>query len=169
MADHSAGSNGKPEGAGAIGGDVPQIQVQLIGQFIKDLSFENPNIAKMLDKKVDSPDLRVEINVNAQKVGPDLFESSITFNGHAASKKVVVYDLELVYTGLFRLQNIPEEALEPFLLVNCPNLLFPFLRRIVADVTRDGGFPPLMLEPMDFGALFMRRKQKEAAGSKADA
>lgn len=168
MADASNGSNGKSaEAAAAESATQPQVQVQLLGQYIKDLSFENPNVGKMIDSKGDNPDLRVEINVAAKRVGPDVYESAIQFHGSAKGKIGVIYDLELDYGGLFRIQNIPEEAIEPFLLVNCPTLLFPFLRRIVSDVTRDGGFPPLMLDPMDFGALFMRRKQQEAQGKTA--
>lgn len=164
MADATNGSNGKSGEAGAAAAAAAtQVQVQLVGQYIKDLSFENPNVSKMVESKGDSPDLRVDISVAAKRVGPDLYESAIQFNGHAKGKIGVIYDLELLYAGLFRIQNIPEEALEPFLLVNCPTLIFPFLRRIVSDVTRDGGFPPLMLDPMDFGALFMRNKQQAAA------
>lgn len=165
MADSTNGSNGKSaEAAAAATAQQTQVQVQLLGQYIKDLSFENPNVGKMIESKGDAPDLRVEINVAAKRVGPDVYESAIHFHGNAKGSIGVIYDLELDYGGLFRIQNIPEEAIEPFLLVNCPTLLFPFLRRIVADVTRDGGFPPLLLDPMDFGALFMRRKQQEAAG-----
>lgn len=165
MADGTNGSNGKTPEAGAAAAEKAQasVQVQLIGQYIKDLSFENPNVSKMAEVKGENPDLRFEINVNAQRVGPDAYESAIHFHGNASAKIGVIYDLEVVYAGLFRIQNIPEEALEPFLLVNCPTLIFPFLRRIVSDVTRDGGFPPLLLDPMDFGALFMRRKQQEAS------
>lgn len=163
MSDGTNGSNGKSAEAAAAKAAPAQVQVQLVGQYIKDLSFENPNVGKMAEMKGENPDLRFEINVNAQRVGADQYESAIHFHGNASAKIGVIYDLELVYAGLFRIQNIPEEALEPFLLVNCPTLIFPFLRRIVADVTRDGGFPPLLLDPMDFGALFMRRKQQEAA------
>ncbi len=163
MSDGTNGSNGKSAEAAAAKAAPAQVQVQLVGQYIKDLSFENPNVGKMAEIKGENPDLRFEINVNAQRVGADQYESAIHFHGNASAKIGVIYDLELVYAGLFRIQNIPEEALEPFLLVNCPTLIFPFLRRIVADVTRDGGFPPLLLDPMDFGALFMRRKQQEAA------
>jgi preprotein translocase subunit SecB len=168
MAEAGNGSNGKSGDAGVGATATPaQVQVQLVGQYIKDLSFENPNVSKMVENQGDSPDLRVEVSVAGKRVGPDLYESAIQFNGHAKGKIGVIYDLELLYAGLFRIQNIPEEALEPFLLVNCPTLIFPFLRRIVADVTRDGGFPPLMLDPMDFGALFMRNKQQEAAKAKS--
>ena len=72
----------------------------------------------------------------------------------------MIYDLELAYGGLFRIENLPEQALEPYLLINCPSLLFPFLRRIVADLTREGGFPPLLLDPIDFAGLFMQRQQQ---------
>ncbi len=170
MADAGNGSNGKTgeAGAGAAATPAPtQVQVQLVGQYIKDLSFENPNVSKMVESKGDNPDLRVDVSVAAKRVGPDLYESAIQFNGHAKGKVGVIYDLELLYAGLFRVQNIPEEALESFLLVNCPTLIFPFMRRIVADVTRDGGFPPLMLDPMDFGALFMRNKQQDAGKTKS--
>lgn len=163
MADATNGSNGKSAEAAATAAPQAQVQVQLLGQYIKDLSFENPNVGKMIDSKGDNPDLNVEVKVAAKRVGPDVYESAIHFSGSAKGKIGVIYDLELEYGGMFRIQNIPEEAIEPFLLVNCPTLLFPYLRRIVSDVTRDGGFPPLMLDPMDFGALFMRRKQQEAA------
>lgn len=170
MADQTNGSNGKAnDGAAAAEVTPQQVQVQLVGQYIKDLSFENPNVSKMAQIQGEAPELRVEINVNGQRTGKDLYESTIVFRGKADSKIGTIYELELEYAGLFRIQNIPEEALEPFLLVNCPTLIFPFLRRIVADVTRDGGFPPLMLDPMDFGALFMRRKQQEQASPKAQA
>jgi preprotein translocase subunit SecB len=75
----------------------------------------------------------------------------------------VIYDLEIIYAGLFRIKNIPETSLEPFMLINCPALLFPFLRRLAADITREGGFPPLLLDPIDFGSLFMRRQQEAAS------
>ena len=77
-------------------------------------------------------------------------------------KDGTIYILECIYGGIFRLQNVPEQALEPFLLINCPTILFPFLRRLVADVTREGGFPPLLLDPIDFASLFMRRQQELA-------
>ena len=139
------------------------IEAQVIGQYIKDLSFENPNVRNLLDGPGEDPNLKLEVNVNAQRVGPDAYESAIDFKAHASNKTGVIYDLEIVYAGLFKIKNIPEQSLEPFLLINCPALLFPFLRRIAADITREGGFPPLLLDPMDFGALFMRRQQDLAS------
>jgi preprotein translocase subunit SecB len=155
---------GTTEGGGAMtpdGGTLP-VQVRVVGQYIKDLSFENPNVHKLLGATNDKPALRIEVNVNATKIADQAFESMIQFKAEAAGKVGVIYDLELTYGGLFHIENLPEQALEPFLLINCPALLFPFLRRLVADLTRDGGFPPLLLDPIDFAALFMQRKQAGA-------
>jgi preprotein translocase subunit SecB len=137
-----------------------QVQVRVVGQYIKDLSFENPNVRRLLGGAGEQPALRVEVNVNATKLADKMFESAINFKAEAASKTGVIYDLELAYAGLFEVQNLPDQALEPFLLINCPSLLFPSLRRIVADLTREGGFPPLLLDPIDFAALFMQRQQQ---------
>ncbi|MCC7253101.1 protein-export chaperone SecB [Hyphomicrobium sp.] len=140
------------------------IEARIVGQFIKDLSFENPNITKLLSSQGEAPNIKLEINVGAKRIQPDLYESAIDFKAVASNTEGTIYDLELVYAGLFQLKNIPDQALEPFLLINCPTLIFPFLRRLVADITREGGFPPLMLDPIDFGQLFLRRKQ-ELAGA----
>jgi preprotein translocase subunit SecB len=157
MADPS--NTGAPEPA--PGSAPTAVQVRIIGQYIKDLSFENPNIRKLLGGPGEKPNLRVEVNVNAVKMADKVFESAIEFKAEAANKDGVIYDLELTYAGLFQVESMPEEALEPFLLINCPALLFPFLRRLVADITREGGFPPLMLDPIDFAGLYMSRRQQK--------
>ncbi|HJU32292.1 MAG TPA: protein-export chaperone SecB [Hyphomicrobiaceae bacterium] len=160
--------NGSPSGMQPAG-SPPAAQVRVVGQYIKDLSFENPNVRKMLEGPGEKPALRVEVNVNATKVAERMFESAIMFKAEAASGSGVIYDLELAYAGMFEVQNVPEQALEPLLLINCPALLFPFLRRIVADLTREGGFPPLLLDPIDFGSLFMQRQQQGQPGMQARA
>lgn len=149
--------------------DAQPFQVQVVGQYVKDLSFENPNIAKLLKEPGDNPNIKITVNVSSSKAGTDLFESSIDFNAQASNKHGVIYELELIYAGLFTLKNVPEQTLHPFLLINCPSILFPFLRRIVADITREGGFPPLLLDPIDFAALFMRRQKELAAKQGKDA
>jgi preprotein translocase subunit SecB len=159
MADPTDTGNGNP----AAG---PPLQVRVVGQYIKDLSFENPNVRKLIDGPGEKPTLRVEVNVNATKMTERAFESVIEFKAQASNQAGVIYDLELTYAGLFEIQSIPEQALEPFLLINCPALLFPFLRRLVADLTREGGFPPLLLDPIDFAGLFMQKKQQGAQGLK---
>jgi preprotein translocase subunit SecB len=157
--DNGRSNPGQPP-AGSAG---PPLQVRVVGQYIKDLSFENPNIRKLIDGPGEKPALRVEVNVNATKMADKIFESAIDFKAEATSKTGVIYDLELSYAGLFEIQSIPEQALEPFLLINCPSLLFPFLRRLVADLTREGGFPPLLLDPIDFAGLFIQKQQQGAA------
>ncbi len=165
-----AGAAQKPASQGAGPGAGPGqagIQAQVIGQYIKDLSFENPNVGKLLGPQGENPNIQVAVNVDAKKVGDDVYESAINFKATAANKEMTFYDLEVVYAGLFRLQNIPEQALEPFLLINCPTLVFPFLRRLIADLTREGGFPPLLMDPIDFAQLYMRRQQELAAAQAA--
>jgi len=157
MAQSTDGGDGNKAPASP---QTPGVQVRVAGQYIKDLSFENPNVRKLLGGPGEQPALRVEVNVNATKLNDTMFESAILFKAEASSKAGVIYDLELAYAGLFEIQNLPEQALEPFLLINCPSLLFPFLRRIVADLTREGGFAPLLLDPIDFAALFMQRQQQ---------
>jgi preprotein translocase subunit SecB len=144
-------------------GEQAQMSAQVVGQFIRDLSFENPNVSRLLDGPGDNPNLKIEVNVNAERLRPELFQSVIDFKAHATNASGTIYIMECVYGGLFKLQNVPDQALEPFLLINCPTILFPFLRRLVADVTREGGFPPLLLDPIDFAGLYMRRQQEMAA------
>ena len=155
MADTPNATNGTQQ--------PPQFQARVLSQYIKDLSFENPNVAKLLQGPGDNPNLRLEINVNAQKMGDNTFESTIQLKGQATNTAGVIYDLEIEYAGLFQIEGLPEPVLEQFMLINCPSLIFPFLRRLAADITREGGFPPLLLDPIDFGALYQeRRKQAQA-------
>ncbi len=143
-----------------------QLQARLISQYVKDLSFENPNIRKLITGPGDPPSINVEVGVSADKIENDLYESLVMFKATASNNIGSVYLLEVEYAGMFKIESVPEQALEPFLLISGPTMLFPFLRRLVADVTREGGFPPLMLDPIDFGNLYFRRKQQEqeAAG-----
>ena len=145
-------------GNGLVTPPPAQVQVRIAGQYIKDLSFENPNIGKLIASQPENPNLDVEINVDIEELGANLYESAISFKARAATKDSVIYDLEIVYGGAFQIENAPPQALEAMLYVNCPSLLFPFLRRLVADLTREGGFPPLLLDPVDFGSLYMRKK-----------
>lgn len=154
------GSSSQEKSAGP--GDATNVQAQVIAQYVKDLSFENPNVDRLLAGPGSDPNMKIEVNVGGRKLKDDLFESAIDLKAHATDKDGTIYDLEIIYAGLFRIKNIPEHAIEPFLLINCPVLLFPFLRRMVADVSREGGFPPLMLDPIDFGGLYMQRKQQES-------
>lgn len=134
-------------------------QIRIVAQYIKDLSFENPNVERLLKDQSENPNLSIQVNVGARKMQDNLFESGIEFSAKAEVSSGVIYEMELVYAGLFHVENLPDEALEPFLLINCPTLVFPFLRRLVADLTREGGFPPLLLDPIDFASLYLQRQQ----------
>lgn len=148
-----------PPGDGA--GQQPPIQARVAAQYIKDLSFENPNVERLLGGGPgDDPNLNVEVNVSSRPMAPNLYETTIHFTAKAVNKAGIIYDMEVAYAGLFQIENMPPEALEPFLLINCPTLLFPFLRRLLADITREGGFPPLLLDPIDFAQLYMQRHQQ---------
>lgn len=157
MAEQANGSNG--ESKMPPPGQQPQVRV--VAQYIKDLSFENPNVRKLFEDSGQAPNLRVEVNVNATKVSDKNFESALQLKAEATNNLGTIYDLELVYAGMFEIENMPPAGLEPFLLINGPTLLFPFARRLIADLTREGGFPPLLLDPIDFTALFQKRQQEQ--------
>lgn len=146
----------------APGQPIP-IQAKVLNQYVKDMSFENPNIRKLMTAGGEAPSLKVEVNVNAERVEEGIYESGIELKATATNNVGTVYVLETVYAGLFRIESIPEQALEPFLLISAPMTLFPFLRRLVADVTREGGYPPLLLDPIDFAGLYFRRQQEMQA------
>jgi preprotein translocase subunit SecB len=160
MAENGSSGNGSAEAVAAEG--QQPIQAKIVSQYIKDLSFENPNFRKLITSPGDQPNLKVEVNVGAQRIENDLFESAIEFKATASNNLGTIYVLETVYAGVLKIESIPEQALEPFLLISGPTMIFPFLRRLVADVTREGGFPPLLLDPIDFGGLYVRRQQQLA-------
>ena len=140
--------------------DTATGEFRVLGQYIKDLSFENPKAPMSLQNMDDKPSLNVEVNVNARKLGDDTYESTIDFKAKATSGDEVIYNLETIYSGVFRLAGLPENMLQPMLLINCPSILFPFLRRLIADLTREGGYPPLLLDPIDFAGLYTNRMEQ---------
>ena len=168
--------NGSAEGAGAgaAQAQVPQVQMKILGQFIRDMSFENIMVQKGTTGEVQ-PDMNIQVNLDARKRPADgQFEVSIKLNVDSKAKGTgdQLFLLEIDYAGIFFLQGIPEDQLHPFLLIECPRMLFPFLRRIVSDVTRDGGYPPLNIDNIDFVAMYrteLARRQQAAAAPKHDA
>ena len=140
-------------------GPVPQIAV--LGQFVKDLSFENPGVSAQLGQV--KPTIQVSIDVQVRPLGADQFEVGLRTMIDAKAAEATVYVVELVYAGIFQLRNLPQEAQQPFLLIEAPRMLFPFARRIIADATRDGGYQPLMLDPIDFAALYRSQMERQRA------
>jgi preprotein translocase subunit SecB len=142
-------------------------QVGMISQYVKDLSFENPN-APAVYQWQSQPSIDVQFNIGAATVGEDVHEVSLKIEVTASADGNTAFAVEILYAGLFAIRNVPEEQMQPFLLAEAPRLLFPFARRVVADAIRDGGFPPLVLDPIDFGSLYMERAaqvQAEATGA----
>jgi preprotein translocase subunit SecB len=164
MADEN--QNGAAVGQDNNAGDQPQIGI--MGQYLKDFSFENPSAPQSLqDMAQTRPDINVNVNLNARRIGDEGYEVvlNITAKAELTEKQLIGFVVEISYAGLFGVRNLPQENLEPFLLIECPRLLFPFARRIIADATRDGGFPPLLLDPIDFTALYQKhRAELQAAG-----
>lgn len=150
-----------PEQTGAP--QMPQIRV--MGQYVKDLSFENPSAPGSLRGGGGQPQIDMGIDVRARPAEADTFEVELALSAKATRGEDTVFIAELVYGGLFQIRNLDERARDPFLLIECPRILFPFARRILSDATRDGGFPPLMLEPVDFAALYRQQlAQRQQAG-----
>ena len=147
--------------------NVPQLNV--VAQYIKDFSFENPNSPQSLTPRQEQPQINIQINVGANAVGENDFEVILTVEGKAENAGKLIFSFELVYGGVFRLLNIPQENLSPMLLIECPRLLFPFAREIIATAVRDGGFPPLMLDPVDFVGLYRQNMAQQAAAAQGAA
>src|SRR5215813_10163553 len=154
------------------GGPTPQPQQQapslnVLGQYIKDFSFENPNAPRSLAPSENQPAINIAINVGVQQLGQSEFEVSLKLDGKAENSGSVMFAFDLTFAGIFRLQNVPQEHLQPLLLIECPRLLFPFAREIVATSVRNGGFAPLLLDPVDFVALYQQRIAQASAESPA--
>jgi preprotein translocase subunit SecB len=144
---------------GPNGGPVPQTppQLNVLAQYIKDFSFENPNAPQSLTPTQQQPTINIQINVNGKQVGDSDYEVDLKLEGKAESSTGVLFSFDLLYAGIFRLQNIPQNDLHPVMMIECPRLLFPFAREIVANAVRNGGFPPLLIDPVDFVGLYRRR------------
>jgi preprotein translocase subunit SecB len=157
------------------GGDQPQAQqnppqLNVLAQYIKDFSFENPNAPRALLGSGDAqPAINIQINVGVGQLAPTDYEVSLKLEGKAERAGSVLFAFDLTFAGVFRIQNVSQESIHPVVMIECPRLLFPFAREIVATSVRNGGFPPLLLDPVDFVALYQQRiaqlQQEQAAAS----
>ena len=167
----STGGNGAmgPQGGGhgdAQLGGAPALNA--LGQYIKDFSFENPNAPASLGPQQNAPQINIQVNVNAKQLAETDFEVEIKLEGGAGEGAGTLFRFELTYCGIFRAINIPQEQLGPVVMIECPRLLFPFARQIIADGVRNGGFPPLYIDPIDFGALYQQRvAEQQGAAAQA--
>lgn len=158
-----------PDAPGAAPAQAaPHIEVH--AQYVKDLSFENPEAPQSLASQGKPPKIEVSVDVGARGLAPKQFEVELRITAHADYDAQKAFVVEVLYAGVFTLHNVDDANLKPVCLIECPRLLFPFARRVVADATRDGGFPPLLLEPIDFAVLYMQSQEnaQAAAASSGD-
>lgn len=155
MADQEP--TGASNGSGDMG-DAPQVNI--LAQYIKDLSVENPSAPQVYQWQVQ-PNLDVQFNINVQNAADEVHEVSLKIEVTARSENGTHFVVDLSYSGLFALRNVPAEALQPFLLIEAPRLLFPFARQIIGEAVSNSGFPPLLLDPIDFTAAYMTQVQQQ--------
>ena len=147
--------NGSPPEAGA----PPQLNV--LAQYTKDLSFENPNAPASLAPQASPPQINIQINVGANNLNETEYEVTLSVEGKAENGGKMIFSFELAYAGVFRIANVPKENLHPLIMIECPRLLFPFAREIVGNAVRNGGFPPLMIDPVDFVSLYRQKLSEQ--------
>ena len=154
-------------GNGAPPEAAPPPQLNVLAQYTKDLSFENPNAPTSLAPQQQQPEIKIQINVSANNTAENEFEVTLSVEGKAENAGKVMFSFDLAYAGVFRIANVPKENLHPLIMIECPRLLFPFAREIIATSVRDGGFPPLMLDPVDFVGLYRQNMERQAAEMQA--
>lgn len=172
MAKAAKGKAKEENGAAQGGQQGPQGQGQqpmlnVLAQFTKDFSFENPKAPDSLRPREKPPEIDINVNVNAKPMGDNNYEIVLVLEAKAQNEGDLIFNAELTYAGIFRLTGIPPQTMQPALLIECPRILFPFARQIIADATRHGGFPPLLIDPIDFARLYQTRMQNEQAGAEA--
>ena len=143
--------------------------LNILAQYVKDFSFENPGAPRSLQARDKAPASNISVNVNANPLAEADFDVVLSLNAEAKDGDKILFNAELAYGGVFRVTGFPQEHMLPLLFIECPRLLFPFARQIVADATRNGGFPPLMIDPIDFAQMFSQRMAEEATRAKVQA
>ena len=157
-----ATTNGAPPPESMQANQAPP-QLNILAQYVKDLSFENPNAPRSLAPQQQPPKINIQINVNAKPLADSDYEVELKIEGRAEVPSLLLFGFELLYAGVFRIVNVPQENLHAIIMIECPRLLFPFAREIIATAVRDGGFPPLMLDPVDFVGLYRQNLERQAA------
>ena len=174
MADTDAKNEGNGGAQKAGNGNDQAAQaaaLRVLTQYVKDLSFESPGAPQSLRGRDKAPAISINVNVNANPISEKEFDVLLSLNAQASFEKDkdVLFNIELVYGGVFRIEGFPQEHMLPILFIECPRLLFPFARQIIAECSRNGGFPPLMIDPVDFAQMFQQRMAEEQARQKVQA
>ena len=153
-----------PAGNGAQA-ETSAPSLNALAQYAKDFSFENPNAPRSLQPQQQQPQIGIQVNVNAKQMAESDFEVDLTLEGDAKIGSDVLFAFELTYSGVFRVRNVPQDQLHPIVMIECPRLLFPFARQMVAEAVRNGGFPPLYIDPIDFVGLYRQKAAEMQASS----
>ena len=146
----------EPQGNGETTGETPQA-ISVLAQYIKDFSFENPNAPRSMSNQGAAPQITLQVNVNGKPLTAQDYEVELSIEGGAGEGANTMFKFELLYGAVLRLSGIPQDSVHAVIMIEGPRLLFPFARQIIADATRNGGFPPLMIDPIDFVALYRNR------------
>jgi preprotein translocase subunit SecB len=154
-----------PEGGQDPQADMQGPGIRILAQYIKDLSFENPRAPESLRPSQNQPSVDLQVEMNAKGRPDRLFEVELRLAATVTNEGETNFHVELVYGGLFQLSGVVEQDLEPVLLIECPRFLFPFARRIIADLCSESGFPPFLLEPIDFAGVYQAQRQRAAEGA----
>ena len=154
-----------PAGNGTQQGADTGPSLNALAQYAKDISFENPNAPRSLQPQQEGPQIGIQVNVNAKQLAETEFEVDLSLEGSAKVGTEVLFAFDLTYSGVFRVRNIPADQLHAVVMIECPRLLFPFARQIVAEAVRNGGFPPLYIDPIDFVGLYRQKVEGEAAAA----
>lgn len=162
----NGGGNGETAGFGDGGQGQPTVHA--LAQYVKDLSFENPRALEQAAAEEESPQVTLNCAVDAEKVGENAYEVVLSLEAKAERKNTTIFLAAVDYGGLFSLQNLPEEHVEPILHVHCATLLFPFARAVLANVTREGGYPALLIDMIDFSQIYLHNKQSDDSPAEGD-
>jgi len=154
-------NGGGAEASAPANQGAPQLNV--LAQYVKDLSFENPNAPRSLQQQQVQPQINIQINVNAKPLADNDYEVDLKIEGRAEVPDLLMFSFELLYAGVFRIVNVPQENLHAIIMIECPRLLFPFARELIATAVRNGGFPPLMIDPVDFVSLYRQKMAQTQA------
>jgi preprotein translocase subunit SecB len=160
-------ANGAAPAAVEAGQQAPGPIFSALTQYVKDFSFENPNAPRSLAPQQQGPQISINVNVGGQGVADNEVESTLTIEGKAEVNGELLFRFELAYCGVFRIMNIPAEQMHPLVMIECPRFLFPFARQIISDAVRNGGFPPLYIDPVDFAGLYQQRMIEAQAQGEA--
>jgi len=140
--------------------------LNIVGQYVRDLSFENPDAPASIMGAAAAPVFNVGINVTVKKQSDDVYAVELTLNAKAEREKKLLFNVELIYGGLFKILNVPENQMAPALMIECPRLIFPFARQVLSNITQAGGFPPLLMEPVDFATIYRQNLARMADAAK---